>query len=594
MEYPRRGLGRVLPQQRRRILPPTFDAPIIPEDVSSRIAIRQEFPPEDITFKISNPKTGRAIARWSSDDPNPDFSIAGAVLEDEIPGGWKTMQGTMARNPRQEWFDIAEYNELEALAPGNQTVWRGFIDKRADVSGDYLALQPAALGPQSILNDNKVKIGFIHSLLDGWGEASTQRQKDGLELYNWDWSKGSVDSGFADVGASGPSLLFKMASYAATKTEVLESWFYGDGIDIGAILYDFIVPKAAGTSSVQTVGFISQDDRAKVYKPGASHVNTPAANQSVSISGAAGYKYAAFQFAFLLAEAAGDTAGDTYGISWPKVIGNTGLPVVGTWPNVGYFAQQMLIYLINNHASPLEASINSVESEGFIVPQAWYPQEETVADIAKDIMKYELMDWFVYDENLFERRVPGSYGKFWKASIDNSSLNEVGIDSQRLWRSISVQWQDVSGRILTAGPLGDGTAHVTSGALEITDPDHPAVKADRTRHDTLVLNFVSNPAEAIATGQRFLEEANRLSRSGSATLPAYVMDQMGVMYPSSRVKSGDWIAFYNASDKGYRKIVHKSYALDTKQAEIDLDAPPSGLEALLERLQVGLAPRGVS
>lgn len=562
------------------------------------IAILREPPPERIYFLVRDPKTKAPVARWSQDDPNPAFVISDGVLEDEIPGGWKTMKGTMARNPRQSWFDTKEYNEIVAKSVGGKTLWRGFLDKTGDVSGDYLALEQNCLGPQSILEDNKIKLGIIDSDVNNWGSSSTQRERYLIEVGHY--LQGDASTGFQDAGESGPgvNLSFVNVETVAGRRAAAEMWYYGGGISIGALLYWFkVLAGPEGNATWEDIAALGTDDilqAAGMADFGTDHnASTNASKPETLLATNQQRKYARFKSSW--EDGGGSHLSDIHTWQYPKVIGTHGMPWKGTWPYIGYLAQQILIYLINNFASPLTATEDSTEDSGFLIPQAWYPEEQTVGDIAKDVMKYDVgLDWFIYNDNLFERRVAGTYGKFWKADVSESQLNETGKDSQRLWRTISVQWQDVSGRTLTAGPPGDPTAHITSEALEITDPDHPAVRADRTRHDVLVMNGISNPAEAIEVGRRFLEEANQLSRSGSATITGFIMDEAGLLFPASRMKSGDWIAFYNASDKGYRKITHKAYSIDNNSAEIDLDAPPSGLEALLERLQVGLIPRGIS
>src|SRR5690606_8520855 len=122
---------------------------------------------------------------------------------------------------------------------------------------------------------------------------------------------------------------------------------------------------------------------------------------------------------------------------------------------------------------PLYATESSVEDDGFIIPQAWYEDAGGLAAIVDDLVKYALYDWFIYHGKLFEHREPGSYGRLWKARTAPSELNEVGKDSQRLWRSIVVQYTTPSGETRTVGPPGSNS-HTETKALEITDPMHPA------------------------------------------------------------------------------------------------------------------------
>lgn len=274
-------------------------------------------------------------------------------------------------------------------------------------------------------------------------------------------------------------------------------------------------------------------------------------------------------------------------------MGRHGLLLKGTWPNVGYTDKQILEYAIPQVAAPLEVDSESIEDSEYIIPQAWYT-EGTAADMVRDVTKYSSwMDWFVYDGLKFEYRKPGTYGKFWKAYVGDSNLNSLGEDSSRLWESVVVSYTDADGSTRTVGPPGSGAGYETP-ELKLSDTDHPAVRAELTRRDILDLRGLGTPATAITVGKRFLEEANLLSRSGSATLSGYVLDAYGVFWPAACVKSGDWISFVDSSDPSYRKIVGKNYTHDSRAAEIDVDAPPQGLEALLERLQADLIPLGVA
>jgi hypothetical protein len=99
---------------------------------------------------------------------------------------------------------------------------------------------------------------------------------------------------------------------------------------------------------------------------------------------------------------------------------------------------------------------------------------------------------------------------------------------------------------------------------------------------------VTTEAGAIEIGRRFLEETKLLDGSGQARIVGHVKDDRGVLHPYSRIRSGDYIAFDDAADPSYRRIVKTTKDDAAKTCTVDLDAPPEGLQALLERLNAVL------
>jgi hypothetical protein len=65
------------------------------------------------------------------------------------------------------------------------------------------------------------------------------------------------------------------------------------------------------------------------------------------------------------------------------------------------------------------------------------------------------------------------------------------------------------------------------------------------------------------------------------------------LHPYWAPRAGDEIAFVDASDKSYRRIIRTEKDHDSRTVSFDLDAPPEGLAQLLERLGVVLVPLGI-
>jgi hypothetical protein len=568
-----------------------FSGGTIEVPVESRVTYGKSYPPDQMAIRVDTPN-GTA-ARWAEDEPGAENVLSDIEISDEMPGGWKSLAGTLARDPMRDWRDIEPYAEVVAYQPGISEVFRGFLDKAQDTSGEQTAMAPAALGWQAVLEDNQAcQVGFIDCDLSKWGDPSTQRRSDlakaGIYL------QPNVVNGFQSTAQEGPGVVidFSDINNSSAKTVRGEPIYYGGGVQIDYLLYWFKV-MAGPEGNAAWLDQIQFGNNAEMeeWNPGNDHdakTNTNKPEKATSTIKNSKYVAMASQWP----NGTGSMT-DIHAWLWPKVIGKHGLTVQGTWPNVGFTAKQMIEYLIKNFAQPLTVDPEFIDDEPLVITQAWYGDPTSTADIAKDILKYGLLDWFIYNKKRFELRKPGTYGKYWKAYVGPSNLNQLGIDSQRLWRDIVVSYTDPNGNTRTAGPIGSG-CDTESEYLEITDTNHPAVQADRTRNDIIDLQGIATPATAIEVGKRFLEEANLLNRSGSATLTGYVMDQYGVFWPAACVRSGDWISFVDASDPGYRKIVNKTYRHSERSSEIDLDAPASGLEALLERLQSGLLSLGVS
>lgn len=560
------------------------NAPLI-----ERIAVTQDYPPDKLAWRIDPPQG--TSSRWAADEPLAENVIDEIHLVAEMPGGYKEATGVLARDPRTPWPDLAAYSDISVYQPGVEEVWAGRLDKAPESEGDHMSIEPAAVGWQAALEDDKSMIGpgFIDADLNKWGEPSAARRL--FLVQNAFPLRASTSVGYSslDPGATAPSIIndFSNVKGEPGQSETGEADYNSGGVDIGAILYDFRCLNAVDTGFETNVA-VGTTDTFTTFVAGENHLGTTALQRRLDAPNP-GYKFARVR--------------DRYGGTWEalmtnveawqnvKVLGRHGLSPQGTWPNVGFTAKQMLGYAIPKY-TPLTVSEESLEDDGFVISQAWFSEPGDMATVVKELTKYGLLDWFVFGGKLFQLRFPNSYGRRWQAFVGPSELTEAGLDASRLWRSIVVRYQDVDGTTRTVGPLGSGTTLETS-SLEVTDPDHPAIAAGLTRKDILDLNTISTAAAATATGERWLEEANLLSRSGSCNLTGYVIDDQGVPRPAAQVKPGDYVRFPDAGDRSYRKITRVDYTHSQRQAVCSLDGPPEGLAALLERYQAVLTPLGL-
>lgn len=571
-----------LPPAARRLSPLT---PVPLPSFPQRVAVTQEYPPDQLAWRIDPP--GGMPSRWAADEYLTENVIEDIQLTDEMPGGDKEGTGILARNPRLPWPDLAPFSDISVYGPGVEEVGAYRLDKTPEADGDRMAITPAAVGHSVALDDDQALIGpgLIDGDLSKWSDPSGERRRH-LNDIGWQENDSTVDLSGSTTG--NPGLTFTL-NLESDGDHVAERWRPSDGVDISELHYDF--GGAEKDAAWIDEAFLSSDDQETSGTGGPNHEQVSATHQIVKAA-LTGLKWARIHSA----RAGGFGVPTQIAHSWSniKVLGPDGaaLALQGIWPNVGFTVSQMLGQVIPAYTY-LTADPEDLEDAAYIVQQAWFSDPGPISQVVQELTKYELLDWFVFGGKRFQLRFPGTYGRRWQAYSGPSNLQNTGEDASRLWREILVTYQDVDGSTKTVGPVGSG-AMVEDAGLEITDPDHPAVRAEQaygpnfTRKDRLDLRGISTPARAIAAGERWLAEANLLSRSGTASLSGYAQDDRGVWRPVSQLRGGDLVRFPDAADRSYRKVVRRTYQHSTRTVSVDLDAPAEGLAALLERMQADL------
>lgn len=558
---------------------------LYPSNGGPRVAVIHEPPSERLMVRVQPPEG--EPARWAADEPHLENAVSGIRLVDEMPGGEKEFSGVLPRDPRADWRDTEVYGEVVVKSATGEVVWGpGQLDKATETDGDRLEVAPLAVGYQAVLEDNKAtKLGIIDRDLGRWGEIPTEfRRLWEASAIDPDGFSSSVSPfGGGDEANEPAGVTFSIAALKAGISEFGAKVYDGGGIDLAEVRYDFHGWSAPNSDFLNQIRL--SDDGIEAPVLGEDHDLTTAKQQSVS-SALSGLRFAHMISGYVGAAAADPFGPLTVGFHNVCVLAAHGLTPQGTWPNIGFTAEQILRYAVPLHAPPLE--LGELEDDGFIIPHFWFADPTTMATIVNEATKYGLLDWYVKGKK-FNLRHPGEGGRRWQAY---EGLRENGKDGQRLWESIVVQWQDVDGSTKTAGPPQSGANYEAEG-LQITDPEHPAVKSPRVRRDLLVLKGVGVAAEAIRTGERWLEDANALDRSGDCTLHNYVMDDAGNLYPVSYVRAWDLVRFPLKRDKSYRRISQRDYDDEAEAVKLSIDAPPEGMEALLERYNAALVPYGL-
>jgi hypothetical protein len=555
----------------------------------------RELAPLRLNIDVESPDG--AHARWGWDDPNPANAPMGLSFSTTMPGGFERMTCSLERDPRLSYPDLAELSTITVQGAGGDIAWQGRLEKIPDTGGFQAQVSPEAVGWQAHLeDDSSAQEIFVDRELSKWEGASVPRKISLLE--------GGIDEEDGTVGSSttnpSPALITQIVGAWARK-RISESWYRGNGIQLGSIYYAWQKGPSVNAADGNWVWLLhsSTTDAIDSESNGTGNLRAegPSSGESNILTISPNITFALAQFVYL---AAAGSSGIQYPIYWTTlaVYGRHGLTLYGTNGTSeakGVLASDAVAYALGKWAPKLAFSTGSegtIKPTSFVIPQLVFPTPTTVAEMLKQATRFELEDWAVWEGPAFYMNPRGEGGKEWRARVGPAQLQEAGPQVAKLWNGVIVTYTDVTGVTRTAGPLNSGM-NTTSPLLEDTDPENPLNEAGIKRWASLTMG-TTTPAGAEKVGATFLRESKALETSGQATLVGHVEDETGTLWPAWKVRAGDTVSFVDASDPSPRRIVNTSYDDSTKSNTIQLDQPPDSLQALLERLSVVLAPLGLS
>lgn len=575
-------------------LPVTFNAPV-PQTSGGMLLILipsvRELPPLRLSHVIETP-SGRFF-RWGEDDPNPARVPSGVRFSDTMPGGFENADATLPRKAGEDDADFERLSTWHIYGAGGEKAWEGRIERAPRVSGNESSVSPSAVGWQAHLEDDKsAREIYVDRDLSHWGPWSRQRQVD-MNAVQYFEGQGSIET-LPDATTKVPGISHKFERIATTAGSgpfaVFESWYDGHGIPLGLMYLNQSQVGINVNPSWTVSAQLHVDDRGA----------TPGSASTGNLQGAPGPRYLsnanpALKFGLLQTAHSGTFTGDIeVRVDWKNLTmyGNHGLTGYGPDPN-GLLASDIVAHVVGKFAPQLTATTGtngSIQTSGFVVPHLVFMDRTTAGDMVKQTARFGLWDFAVWDNKTFWWHDRNARGRAWRTRIGPAQFEESGPSFERVWNSLLVQYQDVDGSTRTVGPPGSGS-DTEDVALVDLDPENPANSAGVIRRTMLTMG-VSTPAAATTAGQRFLQESKLLDRSGRARILGHIESDRGVVFPYWAVRAGDTISFIDAADSSPRRVIRTEKDHASRTCSVDLDAPPEGLQQLLERAGVGIVDLG--
>lgn len=555
-------------------------------------------------YLLATTPGGRTI-RWGEDEASPENIFEDLEYSSTAPGGPKELSCKLPRKAGVDYSDMKMGTRIEVFGAGQRKLAEYRLERTPRTSGDYLVIEPAAVGYQALLTDQEEVLEIlIDSDVSGWTDVSAQHRSDAVKSgYP---IVASASTGFGDKGEVPASIVFDFTNVSMEegRNENAEYSYYGGGVDIGPILSGFqVLTGSKANASWNDILRASTDDVLSKYVDGTDlNATSLSAGAFTELNPPEpGYKYA-FVLSTWTGTGSGVNMSDMRAWTTPKVLGRHGLPLYGTWPEIGVLASDVIAYLLAKYVPGLQyttGAYGSIKPSSFVIPHlAFKDQPVTVQEMITQAVRFELLEWGVW---------PGQFGptfclnprgqregrKRWRTRIRPAKFEETGQQMDQVWNRVVVSYNDVDGTSRVLGPPGSGF-RATDPRCEDTDPLNPINETGEARTKHIALNEPHTQEGAAEVAQRFLEQAKLLDGSGQMTLTGFVEDEHGIEWPYYCVEAGDEIEPLDASIKGYRYIVEANRSRSSRSSRISIDAPPDGYAEMLERLGAREAAGGFS
>jgi hypothetical protein len=127
-------------------------------------------------FMLVTTPAGR-IYRWAEDEPNPSNVFSGLRHSSTMPGGHERLDCVLTRDPRCDCPDMERLSTAVVYSAGSEPVSEVRLEDAPQVSGDQMAITPAAVGWVAALDDNEsVCMVPVDRDAGSWGAPALARR----------------------------------------------------------------------------------------------------------------------------------------------------------------------------------------------------------------------------------------------------------------------------------------------------------------------------------------------------------------------------------------------------------------------------------
>jgi hypothetical protein len=530
-----------------------------------------------VSLKIHIKRVDGRIDRIAGDEADPRNVPQGFSRSSAIPGGWTSCSFTLPRSALRR--DLDPFDEIVVMGDGNEVLFEGYgIEYPAAGEDDTVTV--TATGWASILKDNPCPTLIpVDRDLNAW--VSTELKYRTL-LTSIGLSPVGDPNSSTDTVDGLPGLQLVIPVSPATPRPVSYGWYDAGSAKVASIYYDMVSVSVVGDSG----NFGVADDAYATGSIAGADLLTGANSSAIGTFTPSTPKR--WAYAGITREAAvANTAEKSMTVRKLAVYGDHPIPQVAVSgePN-GVLASDVLAHLLEANCPELNVrrGPGGIEASTFVIPHLVLRDIESLEEAVLRINRFDIADWGVYENRTPFLRPPGSGRTFVARTDDNGvTYNDAGLTGDELYTGVVVRYTDPSGKARSVGPVGSGCDTETP-ALSLSG-SNALTKRGRRRILPLSISTTAVERDAIQTGSRALQEKNQLETRGDAEISGVIRDVAGIAHPVSKIKAGDQIIFPDREWKP-RRIVEETWTAETDTISLSLDASPSKIDAMMERMGV--------
>lgn len=532
----------------------------------------------EFRLAISVTHANGRVTRWGPDEPDGENIPQDLTFSTSVPGGFRDLSCSLLRRIDRTYPDEALFDDVTVYtAGGGSVVWSGRIAQLPRQHGDTYGVTPGAVGWSAHLKDDPSFREIYRDMdMTKWQGPNLARR---AVLYGASRVLGDFTSDYTGQRIDFPTPIGNPRIH-------FELYYPDQGIPIERLAY-------RGTSTGTTTGwsyemYTHADQSSFTLQDSvflSSLDDTYRSANAITVRNG---------FAFII-DSGGNSVTPTGGMhrafSFLAVMGdNTTLTLRGTEPDAGYYASDLINDIVSKAAPMLTR--NGIETNTSVVPHAAFTDPVTGEDAISLINAYALWEWGVWEDRDFFYRAPSLDRTLWRARLSNGAKVDLeGDTAEQIFNGVYVTYQDASGQRKTVGPPG-ATADNTDSALEDTSDSNPVNSHGIPRRwARLDISVPTTLAGATLIGQTYLAERLLASRRGTITLSGTAIHPTKGERPVWEIRAGDSILIEDRTGDVARRVIQTDYRHANREVQLSCDNTSSKLDAILERLGVGLIGR---
>jgi hypothetical protein len=498
------------------------------------------------------------------------------------PGG-----ATLSREIFRDYPDINLLDTWRFISRSGEIAYEGKLhsDPRTNDPGEQIDV--ALVGWMNYLKGRKIAPLVIDSRLSSWGDPSIQRRANLISSKLR--ADATVNGGWQGTGEAAPGIFmdFNGVSSAGGFSDYGESWFFGGGEDIGAILYHFVRLLGGAGPEWHTQVSALTDDIATARIDGPEHNANTNVSAFEQINVGAGYKYAKIISQRSEGGGGGLTLTDLHDYQYPKVLGTHGLTLTGTWPEVGITITDILRYLFARYYPKvkLAGAVNN-----FPVQQAsWHDSPQFGYEILQILNNLALWETNMWEERTLYHE-PADLTKIdWQFKTTDPGVTVLfqGQSIEDFANGCSVSFTDFDGIPRVLWPEDHAELRDENDA-------NPANRHGEALYTDCDVPYPCSEAEALQFGRMYLAEFNRPKRPGTYRIDGgYLRDYAGHWQQGWKVRNGQTCGIMDHPDDEPRLLTATTWDDEGKSLQITVDAPDKMLDAVVARHELARQSRNL-